>query len=73
MPHFHPRATEIAYVLEGRVYSGFVDTNNEVFAAVIEKGEVMVFPRGLVHFRQLFRAIIKTRQHSLRGTIQPYP
>lgn len=51
MPHFHPRATEIAYVLEGRVYSGFVDTNNEVFAKVIEKGEVMVFPRGLVHFQ----------------------
>ncbi|CAL2239637.1 unnamed protein product [Prunus armeniaca] len=51
VPHFHPRATEIAFVLEGTIYSGFVDTNNKVFAKVIEKGEVMVFPRGLVHFQ----------------------
>ncbi|KAK9289918.1 hypothetical protein L1049_008079 [Liquidambar formosana] len=49
-PHFHPRATEIAYVVQGRVYSGFVDSTNRVFARVILQGEVMVFPRGLVHF-----------------------
>ncbi|XVE99053.1 hypothetical protein REPUB_Repub03eG0163500 [Reevesia pubescens] len=51
VPHFHPRATEIAFVVEGRVYSGFVDTENRIFAKVIEKGEVMVFPRGLLHFQ----------------------
>lgn len=50
-PHFHPRATEIAYVIQGRVYSGFVDSNNRVFSRVLEQGEVMVFPRGLVHFQ----------------------
>ncbi|CAA0839998.1 Germin-like protein subfamily 3 member 2 [Striga hermonthica] len=50
-PHFHPRATETVYVLQGRVYSGFVDSTNRVFAKVVEKGEVMVFPRGLVHFQ----------------------
>lgn len=50
-PHFHPRATEIAYVLQGSVYCGFVDSSNRVFAKVIEKGEVMVFPRALVHFQ----------------------
>ncbi|GKV38946.1 hypothetical protein SLE2022_079340 [Rubroshorea leprosula] len=49
-PHFHPRATEIAYVVQGRIYAGFVDSGNRVFARVIEQGEVMVFPRGLVHF-----------------------
>ncbi|OMO68304.1 Germin [Corchorus olitorius] len=49
-PHYHPRATEIAYVVQGSVYSGFVDSSNRVFAKVIEQGEVMVFPRGLVHF-----------------------
>ncbi|KAJ6901635.1 hypothetical protein NC651_019418 [Populus alba x Populus x berolinensis] len=38
VPHFHPRATEVAYVLEGRIYSGFVDTQNRVFAKVLEKG-----------------------------------
>ncbi|CAK7325237.1 unnamed protein product [Dovyalis caffra] len=51
VPHFHPRATEVAYVLEGKIYSGFVDTQNKVFAKVLEKGEVMVFPEGLVHFQ----------------------
>ncbi|KAM6584232.1 hypothetical protein CsatB_011234 [Cannabis sativa] len=51
VPHFHPRATEIAFVLEGKVYSGFIDTNNKIFAKVIEKGEVMVFPKGMVHFQ----------------------
>lgn len=51
VPHFHPRATEVALVLEGKIYSGFVDTKNNVFAKVLEKGEVMVFPRGLVHFQ----------------------
>ncbi|GKU91548.1 hypothetical protein SLEP1_g5410 [Rubroshorea leprosula] len=49
VPQFHPRATEVAFVLEGRIYSGFVDTDNKIFAKVIGKGEVMVFPRGLVH------------------------
>nr|GME18167.1 germin-like protein subfamily 3 member 2 [Ipomoea batatas] len=51
VPHYHPRATETAFVLEGRVYAGFVDSSNRVFARVLEKGEVMVFPRGLVHFQ----------------------
>lgn len=51
VPHLHPRATEVAFVVEGRVYSGFVDTQNKVFARVLDKGEVMVFPRGLVHFQ----------------------
>ncbi|CAL5210136.1 unnamed protein product [Lathyrus oleraceus] len=51
VPHFHPRATEVAIVMEGKIYSGFVDTKNKIFAKVLEKGEVMVFPRGLVHFQ----------------------
>ncbi|KAJ3675103.1 hypothetical protein LUZ60_004145 [Juncus effusus] len=50
-PHYHPRATESALVLSGRVYSGFVDSTGRVYAKVIEKGEVMVFPRGMIHFQ----------------------
>ncbi|XP_047937694.1 germin-like protein subfamily 3 member 2 [Salvia hispanica] len=50
-PHFHPRATEMVYVLHGKVYAGFVDSTNRVFAKVIKRGDVMVFPRGLVHFQ----------------------
>ncbi|KAL5974668.1 hypothetical protein ACLOJK_031338 [Asimina triloba] len=51
VPHLHPRATEIALVVEGTVYAGFVDSANRVFAKVIRKGEVMIFPKGLVHFQ----------------------
>ncbi|XP_050228735.1 germin-like protein subfamily 3 member 2 [Mercurialis annua] len=50
-PHFHPRATEITYIMQGSVYSGFVDSSNRVFAKALEQGEAMVFPRGLVHFQ----------------------
>ncbi|KAH7512152.1 hypothetical protein FEM48_Zijuj12G0060200 [Ziziphus jujuba var. spinosa] len=50
-PHFHPRATEIAYVVQGSVYSGFVDSTNRVFARILEQGEAMVYPRGLMHFQ----------------------
>ncbi|XP_061361939.1 germin-like protein subfamily 3 member 2 [Gastrolobium bilobum] len=49
-PHFHPRATELVHVIQGKVYSGFVDSSNRVFARILEQGEIMVFPRGLVHF-----------------------
>lgn len=51
VPHYHPRATEVAFVLEGTIYSGFVDSGNRIFAKLVEKGEVMVFPKGLVHFQ----------------------
>lgn len=50
-PHYHPRATETALVLAGRVYAGFVDTGGRLFAKVLDKGDVMVFPRGMVHFQ----------------------
>lgn len=38
-------------MLEGTIYSGFVDSGNRIFAKLVEKGEVMVFPKGLVHFQ----------------------
>lgn len=53
-PHYHPRATETALVLEGTVYSGFVDSAGRVYAKLVQKGDVMVFPRGMVHFQMNF-------------------
>ncbi|KAJ6805551.1 putative germin-like protein 2-1 [Iris pallida] len=52
-PHTHPRATEILTVLEGSLYVGFVTSNpgNRLFAKVLRKGDVFVFPQGLVHFQ----------------------
>ncbi|KAL2937728.1 Germin-like protein [Bienertia sinuspersici] len=55
-PHTHPRATEIFTVLEGTFYVGFVTSNppsgpNKLFAKLIKKGDVFVFPQGLIHFQ----------------------
>ncbi|KAJ6983614.1 hypothetical protein NC653_026435 [Populus alba x Populus x berolinensis] len=50
--HAHPRATEAVCVLEGTFYSGFIDSQQKVFAKVIEQGDVIVIPRGLVHFHR---------------------
>nr|CAB3480230.1 unnamed protein product [Digitaria exilis] len=52
-PHTHPRATEILTVLEGTLYVGFVTSNpnNTLFAKVLHKGDVFVFPKGLIHFQ----------------------
>ncbi|KAF8376742.1 hypothetical protein HHK36_031587 [Tetracentron sinense] len=52
-PHTHPRATEILTVLEGTLYVGFVTSNpeNRLITKVLNKGDVFVFPIGLIHFQ----------------------
>ncbi|KAG9439536.1 hypothetical protein H6P81_019701 [Aristolochia fimbriata] len=52
-PHTHPRATEILTVLEGTLYVGFVTSNpdNRLITKTLQKGDVFVFPVGLVHFQ----------------------
>ncbi|KAJ9681945.1 hypothetical protein PVL29_018034 [Vitis rotundifolia] len=51
--HPHPRATEILTVLEGTLYVGFVTSNpeNRLISKVLYKGDVFVFPTGLIHFQ----------------------
>lgn len=53
-PHRHPRAAEILTVLQGTVLAGFVtsDPENRLISKVLRKGDVFVFPFGLVHFQQ---------------------
>ena len=53
-PHTHPRGTEILVVLEGTLFVGFVTSNadgNRLFTKVLNKGDVFVFPIGLIHFQ----------------------
>ncbi|KAM0921896.1 hypothetical protein ACQ4PT_006535 [Festuca glaucescens] len=52
-PHTHPRATEILTVLEGTLYVGFVTSNpeNKFLSKMLNKGDVFVFPVGLIHFQ----------------------
>lgn len=53
-PHRHPRASEILTVIEGTVLVGFVTSSpeNRLISKVLEKGDVFVFPFGLIHFQQ---------------------
>lgn len=53
-PHTHPRASEILTVLEGTLLVGFVTSNpeNRHITKVLNKGDVFVFPQGLVHYQQ---------------------
>ncbi|KAJ6358099.1 hypothetical protein OIU78_005847 [Salix suchowensis] len=52
VPHVHPRASEVVWVLEGTFFSGFVDSEENIFSKVIKKGDVILIPRGLVHFHK---------------------
>lgn len=51
-PHTHPRATEIVFVLAGELDVGFITTSNTLISKTIKKGEIFVFPKGLVHFQK---------------------
>ncbi|XP_068656291.1 germin-like protein 8-2 [Aristolochia californica] len=52
-PHTHPRGSEILTVLEGTLLAGFVTSNpeNRFIFKVLQKGDVFVFPIGLIHFQ----------------------
>ncbi|KAL8456337.1 hypothetical protein ACS0TY_034524 [Phlomoides rotata] len=53
-PHTHPRATEILTVIDGSLEVGFVtsNTDNKFITKTLQKGDVFVFPVGLVHFQR---------------------
>ncbi|KAM4100958.1 hypothetical protein ACB094_05G107100 [Castanea mollissima] len=51
-PHVHPHGTELLVVMEGTLLVGFVTSNpNKLFTKVLDKGDVFVFPIGLMHFQ----------------------
>ncbi|XP_024388264.1 germin-like protein 9-3 [Physcomitrium patens] len=49
--HIHPRGTELLIVLKGTLNVGLIDTANKLFTAVLQEGDVFVFPKGLVHYQ----------------------
>ncbi|XP_047944691.1 putative germin-like protein 2-1 [Salvia hispanica] len=54
VPHSHPRASEIITVLEGSLEVGFVTSNpeNRHITKTLHKGDVFVFPIGLLHYQR---------------------
>ncbi|KAH7565560.1 hypothetical protein ACOSP7_020009 [Xanthoceras sorbifolium] len=50
--HTHPAASEILFVVHGKITAGFISSAaNSVYVKTLKKGEVMVFPQGLLHFQ----------------------
>uniref|UniRef100_A0A0E0KNP0 Germin-like protein n=1 Tax=Oryza punctata TaxID=4537 RepID=A0A0E0KNP0_ORYPU len=50
--HSHPSGTELIYVVEGTLSAGFISsTSNKVYTSTLHKGDLMVFPQGLLHFQ----------------------
>jgi quercetin dioxygenase-like cupin family protein len=72
-PHSHPRATEILFVLEGQLDVGFITTANVLISKTIVKGEIFVFPKGLVHFQKNSgygpASVISAFNSQLQGTV----
>lgn len=54
LPHLHPRATELLYVIKGsNIVTSFVEENRgRTITNVLSTGEATVFPQGLLHFQQ---------------------
>ncbi|CAL5401543.1 unnamed protein product [Camellia sinensis] len=50
--HTHPGGSEIVFVVEGTICAGFISSSaNTVYFKTLYKGDVMVFPQGLLHFQ----------------------
>ncbi|KAL5579556.1 hypothetical protein UlMin_011998 [Ulmus minor] len=49
--HTHPGGSEALIVLRGVITAGFVSSANTVYLKTLKKGDVMVFPQGLLHFQ----------------------
>ncbi|KAG6658190.1 hypothetical protein I3843_04G132500 [Carya illinoinensis] len=48
--HTHPGGSEVLHVVKGKMLAGFISTANKVYIKTLEKGDIMVFPQGLLHF-----------------------
>jgi len=49
--HTHPGASEVLVVIKGTISAGFVSSDNVVYLKTLHKGDVMIFPQGLLHFQ----------------------
>ncbi|KAL6974606.1 Auxin-binding protein ABP19a [Sarracenia purpurea var. burkii] len=50
--HTHPGASELQFVAEGTITAGFISSSaNTVYYKTLSKGDLMIFPQGLLHFQ----------------------
>ncbi|KAL8189083.1 hypothetical protein R6Q57_029344 [Mikania cordata] len=49
--HTHPGGSELLVVIQGAICAGFISSANTVYFKTLNKGDIMVFPQGLLHFQ----------------------
>lgn len=49
--HTHPGASELLVVKSGHITAGFISSASAVYIKTLKKGDIMVFPQGLLHFQ----------------------
>ncbi|XAR49890.1 hypothetical protein NMG60_11004064 [Bertholletia excelsa] len=49
--HTHPGASELLLVVQGRILAGFVSSDNKTYVQTLKRGDIMLFPQGLLHFQ----------------------
>ncbi|CAK7352470.1 unnamed protein product [Dovyalis caffra] len=49
--HTHPGGSEVLIVISGTICAGFISLENRVYFKSLKKGDIMVFPQGLIHFQ----------------------
>ena len=73
--HFHPRASELLYVIKGNLVKvGFIEENGgRTIVNEIGQGQVAMFPRGLIHYEQNLGCekaqILSALNHEDPGTV----
>ncbi|KAL6330724.1 hypothetical protein AAG906_009152 [Vitis piasezkii] len=49
--HTHPGGSEVLLVTQGAICAGFISSANTVYFKTLKKGDIMIFPQGLLHFQ----------------------
>ncbi|CAI9760527.1 unnamed protein product [Fraxinus pennsylvanica] len=49
--HTHPGASELPLVVQGSVITAFISSVNKFYLKKLKRGDLMVFPQGLLHFQ----------------------
>lgn len=49
--HTHPGATELLVLVQGSIKAAFISSANKVYLKTLKKGDIMIYPQGLLHFQ----------------------
>lgn len=51
LPHLHPRASQIYFIIKGEFELGFIEENGADFTGqTIREGQGSIFPQGSIHY-----------------------